>query len=196
MPTQPFAEGSVRLDARMMGLQVLNPSNKLDIIDPTQIKEGDVLVGFGSDGPHANGFSLVRRVIAENPDLLSKEEIISILAPTRLYHDVVADVRTAGVIPKAMAHITGGGLPENLERLFQNGLGADLKIPFWNNPPMRKMFEFIDAADKFHTFNMGFGWVCIVDAADADKILSAGNGGVVLGKVVANEGVRVQEAAK
>lgn len=168
---------------------------KPNLIDPTEIKEGDVLVGYGSDGPHANGFSLIRRVIAENPDLLSKEEVASILAPTRLYHDVVKDVRDAGVTPKAMAHITGGGLPENLERLFQ-GLGADLEIPYWDNPPMRKMFEFIDAEDKFHTFNMGIGWVCIVDQADADKILSAGNGGVVIGKVVAQEGVRVVEAAQ
>ena len=139
---------------------------------------------------------MIRRILDAYADDFNEDEIRALLAPTRLYHDVVADVRTAGVIPKAMAHITGGGLPENLERLFQNGLGADLEIPFWNNPPMRKMFEFIDAADKFHTFNMGFGWVCIVDAADAGKILSAGNGGVVLGKVVANEGVRVQEAAK
>ena len=167
---------------------------KPQLIDPTQIKAGDVLVGYGSDGPHANGFSLVRRVLAENPDLLSKEEEASILAPTRLYHDVVKDVREAGVTPKAMAHITGGGLPENLERLFQNGLGADLEIPYWDNAPMRKMFDFIDAEDKFHTFNMGIGWVCIVDPADAEKILEAGNTGVILGKVVENEGVRVSEA--
>ena len=167
---------------------------KPQLIDPTQVKAGDVLVGYGSDGPHANGFSLVRRVLAENPDLLSKEEEASILAPTRLYHDVVKDVREAGVTPKAMAHITGGGLPENLERLFQNGLGADLEIPYWDNAPMRKMFDFIDAEDKFHTFNMGIGWVCIVDPADAEKILEAGNTGVILGKVVENEGVRVSEA--
>jgi len=169
---------------------------KPNLIDPTTIKEGDVLVGFASDGPHANGFSLVRRVLAENSDLLTDEETQGILAPTRLYHDVVKDVRDAGVTPKAMAHITGGGLPENLERLFQNGLGADLTIPYWDNAPMRKLFDFIDAEDKFHTFNMGIGWVCIVAKEDADKILSAGPGGVILGEVVANEGVRVEEAAQ
>lgn len=166
---------------------------KPDLVDPSQIKEGDVLVGFGSDGPHANGWSLIRRVIAENPDVLTKLEIEQLLAPTRLYHDVVSDVRKAGVTPKAMAHITGGGLPENLERLFQNGLGADLEIPYWDNTPMRKLFEHVDAEDKFHTFNMGIGWVCIVGAQDADKILSAGNGGTVLGSVGSSEGVRVVE---
>jgi phosphoribosylformylglycinamidine cyclo-ligase len=165
---------------------------KPDLIDPTTIKEGDVLIGYGSDGPHANGWSLIRRVLAENPDLFSKEEIISLLAPTRLYHDVVADVKSAGVIPKAYAHITGGGLPENLERLFQ-GLGADLKIPYWDNAPMRKLFDFIDAEDKFHTFNMGIGWVCIVSPDDVDKVLSAGPGGHIIGKVVSQEGVRVSE---
>jgi len=165
---------------------------KPELIDPTTIKEGDVLIGYGSDGPHANGWSLIRRVLAENPDLFTKEEIISLLAPTRLYHDVVADVKSAGVIPKAYAHITGGGLPENLERLFQ-GMGADLEIPYWDNAPMRKLFEFIDAEDKFHTFNMGIGWVCIVSPDDVDKALSAGPGGHVLGNVVAQEGVRVSE---
>jgi len=165
---------------------------KPELIDPTTIKEGDVLIGYGSDGPHANGWSLIRRVLAENPNLFTKEEIISLLAPTRLYHDVVADVKSAGVIPKAYAHITGGGLPENLERLFQ-GLGADLEIPYWDNAPMRKLFEFIDSEDKFHTFNMGIGWVCIVSPDDVDKALSAGPGGHVLGNVVAQEGVRVSE---
>lgn len=165
---------------------------KPDLIDPTTLKEGDVLVGYGSDGPHANGWSLIRRVIAENADLFTAEEVDQLLAPTRLYHDVVSGVRAAGVTPKAYAHITGGGLPENLERLFQ-GLGADLEIPYWDNAPMRKLFKFVDAEDKFHTFNMGIGWVAIVAPEDVDKVLSAGPGGAVIGKVVSQEGVRVIE---
>jgi len=170
-------------------------AEKPELIDPTAIKEGDVLVGYPADGPHANGWSLIRRVLAGNPDLFSKEEILALLAPTRLYHDVVADIKTTGITPKAYAHITGGGLPENLERLFQkdSGLGADLEIPYWDNAPMRKLFSFIDAEDKFHTFNMGIGWVSIVSPQDADKILSAGNGGQIIGKVAAQEGVRVSE---
>lgn len=185
--------GIVPVDVVELAGFCIGAVEKPNLIDPTTIKEGDVLVGYGSDGPHANGFSLIRRVLAENKDLLTSDEVESILAPTRLYNDVVDGVKKAGVTPKAMAHITGGGLPENLERLFQNGLGADLEIPFWNNPPMRKLFDFVDGNDKFHTFNMGIGWVCIVAEADADKILSAGCGGTILGKVVANEGVRVTE---
>ena len=67
----------------------------------------------------------VRRVLKENPGCVSEDELIGFLEPTRLYHDVVRDIRAAGVKPKAYAHITGGGLPENLERLFR-GFGADL----------------------------------------------------------------------
>jgi len=58
---------------------------------------------------------------------------------------------------------------------------------------MRKLFDFVDADDKFHTFNMGIGWVCIVSPDDVDKILEAGNGGTIIGKVVTQEGVRVIE---
>ena len=173
----------------------IGAAEKSQLIDPSTLAVGDILVGFGSDGPHANGFSLIRRVLEEAPDHLTEEEVKAILAPTRLYHDVVNDVKAKGVVPKAMAHITGGGLPENLERLFQ-GMGADLEIPYWDNPPMRKLFDFIDADDKFHTFNMGIGWVCIVAEEDAEKILTAGNGGTIIGKVVAEEGVRVKELAQ
>ena len=169
-------------------------AEKSRLIDPTTIQEGDVLVGYGSDGPHANGFSLIRRVLAEHGDDFSEEDILALLPPTRLYHDVVSDVAKAGVIPRAMAHITGGGLPENLERLFQ-GLGADLEIPYWDHPSARKLFKYIDSEDKFHTLNMGIGWVVIVSPEDAGKILEAGPGGQVIGRVVSQEGIRVKEVS-
>jgi len=166
---------------------------KPDLIDPRTVAEGDVLIGFGSDGLHANGWSLVRRVLKENPGLFSAEEMIAMLAPTRLYHDVVADIRSAGVKPRAYAHITGGGLPENLERLFV-GLGADLVIPRWENAPVRRLLEFVDAEDRFHTFNMGIGWVAIVAEEDVERVLGAGPGGTVLGRMTKTPGIRVREA--
>ena len=120
---------------------------------------------------------------------------MSLLAPTRLYHDVVNDIRATGVKPKAMAHITGGGLPENLERLLPNH-GADVLIPNWENAVMQKLFSYVDAEDKFHTFNMGFGWVAIVSPDEADAVLAAGPGGVKIGTITEEHGVRVsmQEA--
>jgi phosphoribosylformylglycinamidine cyclo-ligase len=166
-------------------------AEKSDLIDPTTIQIGDVLVGFKSDSIHANGWSLVRRVLSEHPGCVTEEQLLGFLQPTRLYHDVVDAIRAAGVKPKAMAHITGGGLPENLERLFQ-GMGADLEIPQWDLPGIDQLLVHVDSEDRFHTFNMGIGWVAIVSPEEAEKILSAGPGGVILGKMVETEGVRVK----
>ena len=166
-------------------------AEKPELVDPSTLAVGDVLVGYPSDSIHANGWSLVRRVLREHPDCVSEEELLGFLKPTRLYHDVVRDIRAAGVKPKAFAHITGGGLPENLERLFR-GFGADLEIPRWELPGIDKLLAHVDAEDRFHTFNMGIGWVAIVPADQADAILAAGPGGTVLGRLVDTEGVRVK----
>jgi phosphoribosylformylglycinamidine cyclo-ligase len=89
-----------------------------------------------------------------------------------------------------MAHITGGGLPENLERLFR-GMGADLEIPRWELPGIDKLLSHVDAQDRFHTFNMGIGWVAIMAEADVGAALEAGPGGRIIGRMVPHEGVRV-----
>ena len=166
-------------------------AEKPDLVDPSTLQVGDVLVGYKSDSIHANGWSLVRRVLREHPDCVSEEELLGFLEPTRLYHDVVRDIRAAGVKPKAFAHITGGGLPENLERLFR-GFGADLEIPKWELPGIEKLLAHVDSEDRFHTFNMGIGWVAIVSPDQAEAILSAGPGGTILGTLVDSEGVRVK----
>ena len=166
-------------------------AEKPELVDPSTLQVGDVLVGYASDSIHANGWSLVRRVLLEHPGCVSDEELLGFLKPTRLYHDVVRDIKAAGVKPKAYAHITGGGLPENLERLFR-GIGADLEIPAWDLPGIGKLLAHVDSEDRFHTFNMGIGWVAIVSPADADAILAAGPGGTVLGRLVDTEGVRVK----
>lgn len=167
---------------------------KPDLIDPTTIKLGDVLVGFRSDSFHANGFSLVRKVLASRVGKFTVEEEQEMLAPTRLYYDVVKEIREAGVTPRAYGHITGGGLPENLERLFQ-GMGADLTIPYWDNAVCQKVLQSVDAEDRFHTFNMGIGWVAVVSPDDVEKVLSAGPGGSVLGTVREGDGVTVKVAS-
>ena len=166
-------------------------AEKPDLIDPTTVAVGDCLVGYASDSIHANGWSLVRRVLKEFPGEVSEDELHAWLQPTRLYHDVVAGLKNGGVRPKAMAHITGGGLPENLERLFR-GMGADLEIPKWNLPGIEKLYRHVDAEDRFHTFNMGIGWVAIVAESDVDAALAAGPGGFLIGRMVPEEGVRVR----
>lgn len=166
-------------------------AEKPDLIDPTTIALGDVLIGYESDSIHANGWSLVRRVLQEmEAGEVTDEEMSAWLQPTRLYHDVVADLKSSGVKPKAMSHITGGGLPENLERLFV-GMGADLEIPKWNLPGIEKLLKHVDAEDRFHTFNMGIGWVAIVAPENVEKALTAGPGGHILGTMSSKEGVRV-----
>ncbi len=179
-------EGIIELSGFCIGC-----AEKPDLVDPSKIEVGDVLVGYASDSIHANGWSLVRRVLADFPGEVSEEELHAWLKPTRLYHDVVRDLRAAGVRPKAMSHITGGGLPENLERLFR-GMGADLEIPRWGLPGVEKLLGRVDAENRFHTFNMGIGWVAIVAEADVEAALRAGDGGVVLGRMVPEEGVRVR----
>lgn len=170
-------------------------AEKKDLIDPTTIAIGDILIGYPSNSIHANGWSLVRRALKEiGPGVVTQEELSAWLEPTRLYDDVVNDLKKSGVKPKAMAHITGGGLPENLERLFV-GMGADLEIPEWKLPGIEKLLEHVDAEDRFHTFNMGIGWVVIVDAAHVDTALKAGPGGHILGKMRDGEGVHVKVSA-
>ena len=163
---------------------------KSQMIDPSKVEVGDVLIGYPSDGFHANGWSLVRRILKQNPELLTEEELRSLLAPTRLYHDVVYDMRKLGITPKAYAHITGGGLPENLER-FLGEKGADLEIPYWNNDAVQKVLSFVDAEDRFHTFNMGIGWVAIVSPEQAEQAMTAGPGGTIIGTMREGKGIKV-----
>lgn len=183
--------GIVPVDVVELSGFCIGCAEKEDLIDPTTVAVGDVLVGYASDSIHANGWSLVRRVLHEFPGEVTDEELHAWMKPTRLYHDVVAGLKQGGVRPKAMAHITGGGLPENLERLFR-GMGADLEIPKWEMPGAEKLFARVDAEDRFHTFNMGIGWVAIVAEADVAAAVKAGPGGVVIGRMVPEEGVRVK----
>ena len=182
-------EGVVELSGFCIGA-----CEKADLIDPSRVENGDVFVGYASDSFHANGWSLVRRILATTAKgEFSDEEMREMLAPTRLYHDVIAQQKAAGVKPKAHGHITGGGLPENLERLFQ-GKGGDLTIPYWENEPAQKLLAHTDPEDRFHTFNMGLGWVTIVSPDQVDAAVAAGPGGTVLGEVREGDGVSVTVA--
>ena len=104
------------------------------------------------------------------------------LAPTRLYHDVVKGLRDAQVRPRAMAHITGGGLPENLERIL-GGRGADLSVPRWELGAIQKVLAHVNEDEAFSTFNMGVGWVVIVDKVDEEKAMGLMSGALRLGEV-------------
>ncbi|MEM7011585.1 MAG: phosphoribosylformylglycinamidine cyclo-ligase, partial [Verrucomicrobiota bacterium] len=160
----------------------IGAAEKADLVDPTRIQIGDVVVGYASDGFHANGWSLVRRVLAENADEFSDEEIRQLLAPTRLYRDVVSQLKSSEIDVRAHAHITGGGLPENLERLLPDK-GAKLDVPAWKLGAIPKVLYHCDMNDAPNTFNLGFGWVAIVPPDQSDAALACGPGATVLGEI-------------
>ena len=168
----------------------IGAAEKSDVVDPTSIAEGDVFIGYPSDGIHANGWSLVRKILSQYPDEFNDEDVVSLLAPTRLYHDVLSGYREMGIKPKAMAHITGGGLPENLERILGD-LGGELKVPEWKLGSVQKILSHVEINEAFSTFNMGIGWVSVLDPNDVDSALKSYNGSVKLGEV-SNDNLTVQ----
>ena len=146
---------------------------------PEGVKAGDILLGLGSDGVHSNGYSLVRRIVEVSG--LSWDDAApfadgdlgaALLAPTRLYvKQALAAVREGGV--HALAHITGGGLTENLPRVLPDGLGADIDLNAWDLPPVFKWLAQTGGmaeAELLKTFNAGIGMVLAVEADEADAL--------------------------
>jgi phosphoribosylformylglycinamidine cyclo-ligase len=124
------------------------------LIDGSRIAEGNVLVGFPSAGLHANGFTLVRRVLEEEdyegPDLL---------APTRLYLD---QVRTLTDV-RGLAHVTGGGILGNLERIIPAGLAPEIDWDAWERPPVFEwLARHVDEEELRRVFNLGIGYCAVV----------------------------------
>jgi phosphoribosylformylglycinamidine cyclo-ligase len=171
----------------------IGAAEKRDLIDPSTLAVGDQLIGCASDGFHANGWSLVRKVLNQHAISLSEEALFELLAPTRLYHEEVAALKEAGIPPKAMAHITGGGLPENLERLL-DGKGMRLQLPVWENAPVQEVLHHLEEAEAIRTFNMGFGWVVAVAPDHVEKALELLPRSTLLGEVTANSELQVEVA--
>ena len=99
-----------------------------------------------------------------------------------MYNDVVSGLRNLGVKPKAMAHITGGGLPENLERVLGD-LGGELVVPDWSLDAVQKVLSHVETNEAFSTFNMGIGWVSIVSKEDVEVAMELVPGAVRMGEV-------------
>jgi len=169
---------------------------------PSGVVEGDVLLGLASDGVHSNGYSLVRRIVdvsglawADDAPFADGTLGAALLAPTRLYvKPALLAIDQGGV--HALAHITGGGLTENLPRVLPEGLGADINLDAWDLPPVFKWMASVGnmaEAEMLKTFNAGIGMVLSVAAADADAITAilsaAGETVTQIGTVTAGEGV-------
>src|SRR5436190_16015315 len=144
-------------------------------------KEGDILVGLGSSGPHSNGYSLIRSIVARSgldwdapaPFLAGVTLAEALLQPTRIYIKTVLPHLKAGRV-KGLAHITGGGLIENPPRAIADGLVANFDWNAWALPPV---FEWLQQAggvaeaEMRRTFNCGLGMMLIVDPHDLPEVL-------------------------
>ncbi|MEM1149268.1 MAG: phosphoribosylformylglycinamidine cyclo-ligase [Pseudomonadota bacterium] len=170
---------------------------------PAHVSEGDVLLGLASDGLHSNGFSLVR-MIAKRENLAWGDAAPfadlalgdALLTPTRLYvRPLLAALKTGGI--HGLAHITGGGLTENLPRVLPEGLGAEIDLTAWSLPPVFRWLAEAGALDQqelLKTFNAGIGMVVVVDRAKADEIATAlkdaGETVIEIGRIETGTGIR------
>lgn len=152
---------------------------KSRIIDGSTIAAGDVVLGLASSGIHSNGFSLVRKIIERaNPDLDAAFDgrtlADALIAPTRIYVKPLLALM-AKLPVKGMAHITGGGLVENIPRVLREGLTAELDQTAWTLPPLFQWLQQhggVADAEMHRVFNCGIGMAVIVAAADADAAVA------------------------
>ena len=147
-----------------------------------RVKAGDVLLGLASSGVHSNGFSLVRRLAADKgwkldrPALFDNEVLLidALMAPTRIYVKPLLPLVRAGRI-HALAHITGGGLLENIPRVLPDGCHAVVDADAWEQPRLMAFLQaqgHIEPEEMARTFNCGVGMVLAVDPAEADAVAS------------------------
>ena len=146
-----YAEGELDFAGTCVGVVA-----RADLIDGSTIEAGDVVIGFPSAGVHANGFTLVRRVL-EDEDYDGDD----LLAPTRLYLDTARALRGRA---KAFVHVTGGGILGNLERVLPAHRAAELDWEAWERPPVFGwLARHVDEEELRRVFNLGIGWCAVVD---------------------------------
>lgn len=167
------------------------------LLTPDNVKAGDLIFGLPSSGIHSNGFSLVRKIVEEHGLSYSNKKVFNghqgtlgeaVLAPTKIYVEALLPLLKAGKI-KALSHITGGGLIENVPRTLPNGVDAYLKADNWGILPIFNWLQDMSAlppVEMLKTFNCGIGMVIIADPADAADILAI-DGAVEIGGVLASE---------
>ena len=183
-----FAVGAVERDA---------------VLPRIDVAEGDVIIGLASSGVHSNGYSLVRKVVEKSglswstpaPFMTGKSLGESILAPTRIYvKSCLAAIQSTKAV-KGLAHITGGGFPDNIPRALPKGLGARINLAA---VPVLPVFKWLADAggisqnEMLRTFNCGIGMIAIVSEKDSDAVMraftSSGENVVVLGTVIKGSG--------
>ena len=170
------------------------------LLDGSRVEEGDLLLGLSSSGPHSNGFSLVRRIVQNAGGLRALDGSLAdaLCEPTRIYVRSVLPLAQSGRL-KAIAHITGGGLPENVERIIPDGLAARIDTCAW---PWPAIFDWlsregpVEREEMLRTFNCGIGLVLVVDADEAaaarKDLVAAGEEVREIGRVETGSGVTLE----
>jgi phosphoribosylformylglycinamidine cyclo-ligase len=182
-----------------------------EVLPRPDVAPGDVLIALPSSGVHSNGYSLVRRLVAEEkrgwsdpaPFASGQTMAQALLAPTRIYvRPVLRAIREAGGI-KALAHITGGGLSENLPRVLPAALAAHIDLAAWKAPAVFGWLARagnLDDAELLRTFNCGVGLVLVVAHASAEKVLAtlraAGESPLTVGEIEPGRGVKSSAKGK
>jgi phosphoribosylformylglycinamidine cyclo-ligase len=172
-----YADGEYDIAGFIVGVV-----EKSHVIDGRAIVPGDVLIALPSAGLHTNGYSLARRVFFDaagwKPDTLVPELATTIgdalLAPHRSYLNVVRPL-IDGDLVKGLAHITGGGITENLPRTLPDGCAADIDLQSWTVPPIFRVLQErggISREEMFRAFNMGVGMIIVCASLDAPRVLS------------------------
>ena len=171
------------------------------ILDGSDIRPGDAIVGISSSGLHTNGYSLVRHALGLDDDPSALNEIVpelgegvtlgdALLLPHPSYVDAIRPVLP---LLKGMAHITGGGLVENIPRILPDGISARFDSSVWRIPPIFTLLQeraAISHAEMYRVFNMGIGMALVCDAARVDDVRACVPGAVVVGEVTEDEGGR------
>ena len=164
------------------------------LIDGRTISAGDVLIAIPSSGLHTNGYSLARSIAFETLNLRVGDRVEelgttvgdALLTPHRSYLPIVRPLLDTGVI-KGMAHVTGGGITDNLPRVLPPGTEAVVRSGSWDVPPIFQWLERegrVPRADMLRTFNMGVGLILVVASGDADRVLASLSGeGRVIGDI-------------
>jgi phosphoribosylformylglycinamidine cyclo-ligase len=172
---------------------------KSKILTAEHVKEGDILLGLASSGPHSNGYSLIRRILeVADADLDQPMDDTTLgealLAPTHIYVKPLLEL-IEKISVHVLAHITGGGLPENLPRVLPDGVNAEIDLGSWRRPAVFDWLQQhgnVEESEMLRTFNCGIGMVVAVAAADADEAVTlleaAGENVYRIGRITAGDG--------
>jgi phosphoribosylformylglycinamidine cyclo-ligase len=189
-----YADGEYDLAGFCVGIV-----EKSKVLDGSKVKVGDKLIGIASSGPHSNGYSLIRKIISHSQADLSEpfnDKTLgeTLLTPTRIYvKSLLALIEKVQI--HALAHITGGGITENLPRVLSNNINAQINLNAWAFPEIFQWLQTkgnVSQADMLTTFNCGIGMIVCVAAEDEQETLSMltklGEQAFSIGELVAGDG--------